>query len=246
MSVFSPGFGKLLSLGSVAFAFLLLPPAARCAEPATETTAPPRVAPLERDLGEGLAYFRARELPSDLPGAAAKPGPLVLDLRFVAVRDSAVTALEAWLKFRATPVAPVFVLFNAETAAPVRDYLAAEKAHPGLVTLGPAAPGFAPDLAIDATAEEDRAAYDALDRGAVLTTLITENADKPRNDEAALVRERANPPADPTSPTANDDPAAEFAEKSTPAPAAPPPPPVDYTLQRAIQLHRALHALKRL
>lgn len=214
-----------------------------------EESAPPPAAPaasaatLTHDLGDGLQYFRARELPSGLPPAATPAGPLVLDLRFATAQDGAVDALGAWLKFRASATTPVFVLLNASTAAPVRDMLTGLKTQPGLVTLGPSAEHFAPDLALATTAEEDKAAYDALDHGTALNLLLTENADKVRNDEASLARERSGQPVDPATTTPDaDDPATEFAEK----PPAPPPSPVDYTLQRAVQLHRALRALKRL
>ncbi len=234
----------LLALAPAVRAEDFTPTAANATAAAPGPALPP-TAPIARDLGEGLSFYRAHALPADLPKTPAKPSPLVLDLRFATAAPDAATAFEAWLKFRAAPASPVLVLINAATAAPLRAVLAAEKSYPGLVTLGPSSSEIAPDIAVDATADEDKSAYDALEHGAVLDSLLKENADKLRNDEAALIRERANPPEDPTSPAADsDDTPSDLAEKS-PAPPSPPP-IIDATLQRAVHLHRALLALKRL
>jgi hypothetical protein len=144
---------------------------------------------------------------------------------------------------RATPTTPVFILVNSETAAVLRNVFAGEKSHPGLLTLGSASSAFTPDIVIPDDDDEEKLAYDALEHGAVLSSLLTENTDKPRTDEAAIVRERANAP---DSAAATDDSiTADPADKKSPA-AAPPPPVIDRPLQRAVQVHRALVALKRL
>lgn len=201
-------------------------------------------APLEKDLGEGLAYFRAHALPEDLPAAAVKSGPIVLDLRFVTPHENAETALDAWLKFRATPPTPVFVLLDSEASGHFARVLAAHRSKPGFLTLGKAAEDFTPDIAIDASPDEEKKAYDALEKGASLSTLISENADKPRNDEAALTHAHAN--------FGEDEPDSDFieveppkVEKTTP-PLPVAEPVIDHTLQRAVQVHRGLLALKRL
>jgi len=203
--------------------------------------------PLERDLGQGLIYFRAHALPADLPSPAAKLQALVLDLRYTSASDAsaAATTLAAWLKFRGTSAAPVFVLLNADTAPALRRVFAVRHTMLAVVTLGPDSPGYTPDIALTISPDAERHAYDALDHGAVIDSLITENADKPRHDEAAIMRDRANPPADTDDPDpAYSDPS-DGEQKSPPAASAAPA-TIDLSLQRAVQLHRALVALKRL
>lgn len=201
-------------------------------------------APLELDLGEGLGYFRAHTLPADLPPASAKPRPLVLDLRFSTASDGAANALEAWIKFRATAATPVLVLVNADTPAAFHSVLASFKAQPGFLTLGAATPDFTPDLALDTKGDVERRAYDALEHGTSVDSLTRQNTDKPRNDEASLMHERENPADD-----FADDPLNDLTDHDDAPPARTPPaapPLIDVALQRAIQLHRALLALKRL
>ena len=205
-----------------------------------------RGAPLTADLGQGLVYHRAHALPAELPNADSPRGqPCVLDLRFATGDADAAAALESWLKSHALPRTPVFVLANAATSSPVRAVLAHRTANsPSLVVIGPQAAAFAPDLTLAVDADADRAAYDAADQGTPLAKLITEIVEKSRNDEASIARERLAPPNDSDTPRPPP-------PDSPPAPAttpAPPPPPalLDRVLQRAVQLHRALLALKKI
>ena len=196
---------------------------------------------LVRDLGEGLAYLRAQTLPADLPPAPPKAQPTVLDLRFSTASEPAATALGTWLDFRASAKTPVFILVNADTPRSLRLAVAALLSHPGIVTIGSGSAEFVPDFAITAPHGAERKAYDALAHGAPLESLLVENADKPRNDEATIMRDRANPPNDADS-AFNDDPL----DAAKPTPPPPPPLVIDLALQKAVQLHRALLALKRL
>jgi hypothetical protein len=201
---------------------------------------------VERDLGEGLTYFRTHTLPADLPPAATKSGPMVLDLRFAKCDESGEKALDAWLKFRATAATPVIVLINSETALPLRQSTTRHKSRMGVVTLGESSDELATDVPIAKAGEAERAAYDALEHGASLESLIVENASKPRIDEASIMHDRANPPSEFTS----NDPL-ELSDGPTVKPDAsvaviPAAPVIDYSLQRAVQIHRALLALKRL
>ena len=80
--------------------------------------------------------------------------------------------------------------------------------------------------------EEERRAYDALEAGASVNSLLADNPNKVRNDEASLSKDRlAEASAD----------AADNALSGKRA-----PPPIDATLQRAVHLHRALAALKKI
>ncbi len=192
-------------------------------------------APLALDLGQGLAYHRAHTLPGDLPSASpAKPRPLVLDLRYATGDANAGTALAASLKFHAAPRSPIFLLANAATGPAIRSAFAARDDAAGLVVLGVASAGFTPDIDLPVDPAEERRAYDALENGTALAALIAPPLEKPRYDEAKLVAERL--PA--RAPTPDPEPV-------VPAPSAPPP-LIDAVLQRAVHLHRALLALKRI
>ncbi len=199
-------------------------------------TAALRAAPFERDLGRGLQLERIHTLPGDLPknDPKAKPTACVLDVRYVTGDAEAANVLEAWVRFHASPRTPVFILANSATSPALLTALLA-KPPAGVVTLGAAAPDFAPDIALTTTAEEERRAYDALEHDISLEALITTNATKPRNDEARLAKDHVPdgtplPEADPVD------------ANKTSAPI----PPVDAVLARAVQLHRTLVALKKL
>jgi hypothetical protein len=201
---------------------------------------------IERDLGEGLVYFRTHTLPADLPPPGAKTGPMVLDLRFTKSEESGDKALDAWLKFRATASTPVIVLINSETAPDLRLVAAHHKSTAGIVMLGESSTELTADIPLAKAGEPERVAYAALENGATLESLIVENAGKPRIDEATIMHDRANPPSEFTSADPlelNDGPAV----KPDASPAVLPSAPViDFSLQRAVQIHRALLALKRL
>ncbi|MBS0664033.1 MAG: hypothetical protein JSR48_12275 [Verrucomicrobia bacterium] len=195
---------------------------------------------LSRDLGQGLMYVRVRTLPADLPLAPPKPAPIVLDLRYTQGGDEAAAALQEWIGFRATARTPVFLLVNGSTAPAVLEYLDHAPPHAGLLTIGLASSRFVPDLALAIEPATDRAAYDALDHGATVESLITDQPDKPRHDEAEVVRQHT------IAPESVDE--SEGDGSDTPDTAAPvaPAPLIDTVLQRAIHLHRALLALKRI
>jgi len=203
----------------------------------------PRVvaAPLERDLGRGLAYLRAAQLPADLPTKAADPHQaLVLDLRFVSADATAGKAFEAWLKFHASANSPLTILINTETSPLLLRAFLDSPLPPGVVTIGPASNEFKADISVEVSPEADRLAYDALAKGTAIEDLIAHKLDKPRRDEAELARQHANGSTD------------EEVEESLPKVAVTPAPPAvaapmsDLVLVRAVQLHRALLALRRL
>jgi hypothetical protein len=195
-------------------------------------------APLERDLGQGLAYVRVHTLPADL--AAPTPGghPIVLDLRYVPGGPAEAAGLLAWLKLHAGPRTPVFLLANSQTSAALLTPLNSPEAVTGLVILGPAEPGFDPDIALTVAPNAERRAYDALENGATVDSLVIAKDEKPRNDEATLAKARL---ADNGDEDTDEEPKPE--EKPKPVL---PPQIIDPVLQRAVQLDRSLLALKRL
>ena len=194
-----------------------------------------------RDLGEGLRYFRAKVLPADLPSAEVKTGPLVLDLRYATGDKPAAAELDAWLSLRATAKTPVMLLINADTEPSIREILHSKAARAGVVTIGRPDEGTLPDIPVETTAEEERRAYDALEHSKSIETLLVENADKPRLDEASIMRARSEAQDEPLEANPMERVAATDA-KTEPAPR----PPIDRALQHAVHLHRALRALNRL
>lgn len=199
--------------------------------------------PLERDLGLGLTYFRVHDLSADLPPATTRPGALVLDLRYAHDADAAASSLGGWLRIHCSKTTPVFVLLNADTAPAALAYFSDHEPVAGLVTLGPASPTFLPDIALTVSAKADRVAYDALDHGTTIDALLHSTAVKVRHDEASIAQEHTANPSDESADSDTD-----LADAPAAANISPPPPPqvIDYTLLRAVQLHRALLALKKL
>jgi hypothetical protein len=210
----------------------------------------PAAAPV--DLGQKLTYVRLHRLPDDttiLAAAWSQPA-LIVDLRYPA--GNAAQFLPADLPARPGS-APLFVLVGPAT--PIEALAALRDRAPALITLGPATPGRAPDLALAVTPEADRRAYDALDSGASIESLLSEKIAKTRFDEAALAHDHirgadteeetgSNGGAPADAPPAGVTPPATPA--ANPAPAAIPAEPKDFVLQRAVQLHRALLALGKL
>jgi hypothetical protein len=189
-------------------------------------------APVERDLGQGLVYYRLHALPGDLPAAQGNGRQAcVLDLRYASGDVQGAAALSAWLRFHAGPHSPVFVVANAETAAPLLAALAGPERSPGVLRVGIASDAFQPDSAVSISAVNEHRAYDAFEHGTALAVLLTEHPEKARNDEASLAKDRPVE-APPDSPEG--------------AKAAAAAPPIDAALQRAVQLHRALVALRKI
>ena len=188
-------------------------------------------AAIERDLGNGLVYVRVHALPADLPSQpSGRIPPCIVDLRYVETDGDGAAAFAAWLKFRATPRTPVFVIANADTARPLLKLLMAHERDTGIAVVGIPRGAFHPDVVVNAAADEERRAYDALEQGTAIAALLADNPNKVRNDEASLAREvPAQPVAEPV----------EGATKSAST-------LIDSALQRAVHLHRALVALRRL
>lgn len=185
------------------------------------------------DLGQNLTYVRLHGRSDDVPALAAawsKPA-LVVDLRYPTA--DAARCLPGDLPARPLP-APLFVLVGPATPAPALDAL--RQRAPALITLGLPAPGLTPDIVLAVKPEDDRRAYEALDSGASIASLIEEKHATQRFDEASLLHERAQGPG-----------AANTAAADAPAAAAAQPAePQDVVLQRAVQLHRTLLALGKL
>lgn len=206
---------------------------------------PLHAAPLARDLGEGLAYHRAAVLPADLPTEeSARKQPCVLDLRYAEGDAAAGTVLLAWLKFHAAVRTPVFLLINADTSPALLAPVAARAPFAGLIVIGSASPALTPDLELKIASVEERRAYGALAAGTPVELLLNDTPEKIRNDEARLAQDHHGSP-DPTL-TPADDLVETAPATEKPAPPKASAPLIDSALQRAVQLHRSLKALKKI
>lgn len=189
---------------------------------------PCRGAAASFDLGMGLTYHRLHELPADIPKAVSA-GARVLDLRFLKADASSGAALAAWLRFNASARAPLFILENAESSGVLKAL--ALGPHPNVIFLAPDASGVQADILVAVSAAADRKAYEALEKGFPIAGLLSDNPQKERVDEAYLEKEH-------------------LSDSDAPEPGGdrpePPGPLVDLLLQRAVQLHRGLLALKKL
>lgn len=204
-------------------------------------------AALEKDLGSGLWYLRTTDLKKDEPqveAALLRPA-LVLDLRTTRADADSAQALQAALEHASTDHHLHFILINATTTPAL--VAAVSAGYPEAVTFGPRSPAIVPDVPIAISDEKDRLAYEALNKGTPIEKLIQYAPEKRRYDEAALARDRAraqNPDAADED-AADADTAVENGATKAEAKKPEPPPLIDAVLQRAVQLHRSLAALKK-
>jgi hypothetical protein len=195
------------------------------------------------DLGQKLTYVRLHRLPDDatiLAAAWSQPA-LVVDLRY-STGDTA-HSLSANLPARPRS-APLFVLVGPAT--PPEALAALRERVPSLITLGLAAPGQVPDITLAVAPEADRRAYEALDSGASIDSLLGEKIAKTRFDEAALAHEHTGETMREARPGSDGAAPADAPPAGVTPPAATPAELKDAVLQRAVQLHRALLALGKL
>ncbi len=190
------------------------------------------------DLGQGLSYLRVhslgdseKALRSAVPGA----GALVLDLRYATANAESAGTLNAALAGHPAS-SPLFILVSPATPSAIIAAITQSSA----LTLGAPGSSPAPKVVVQTDPATDRRAYDALETGTPLATLISGKIEKERFDEATLVKEfkNGNPDAEP--PPLPDPTAPRSA--TTPGETVP---LIDRVLQRAVHLHRALLALRR-
>jgi len=186
------------------------------------------------ELAPGLPYLRIHSLLEsalELNGALNlnRSPALVIDLRYVADERGAADVLNALNNHPAKPM--LYILVSPETPKDVAAIIT--RASPRLVTLGIRNSHPQPQVVVEQTAADDRAAYAALDHGTALAALVSGKVEKEHFDEAKLVKEFNNGNLDAHPPEGDPDGA-----KSTTA-------LTDRVLQRALHLHRALQALKR-
>lgn len=217
-------------------------------------TSPGLHAAIEKDLGQALLFLRVTDASADrslmLDTIERRPA-LVLDLRGLNCEADFVAALHSALVKPPLPHAARIVLINAATTSTIVAALD-DDALLSVITLAPRSAKVTADIQIAITAEEERRALETLSNGTPLEKLITYSRDKRRYDEAKLVHDHVNGvtpsddelPADADDDTVTTEPTTKKktngAEKKTEQP------PHDLVLERAVQLHRSLLALKKL
>lgn len=216
---------------------------AAVALPATAQAADATTAAFIADLGNGLGYIR---LP-DASVIAKFEGTQVVDLRFADALEESAEGLARHLQTAARSGATLFVLVNSATDPFLRRELATVQgtARP-LLFIGPATPELAPEIVTAPDPEEERRACDAIAAGTPPADLIKEALEKRRFDEAELVRNHVNGGGEEDRSTNGDTGADPAATPPATESSAPPAPPKDLSLQRAVFLHRSLIALGRL
>jgi hypothetical protein len=217
--------------------------------------APSLQAALEKDLGQALAYLRVTEANDDaaiVVQTIDRHPALVLDLRSVPSADGLAARIKTALAKPPAPHALRIILINATTAPAL--VAATTDSFQSVITIGPKSPAIAPDIAVTTSEEEDRRAFTALATGTAVDKLITDNREKRRYDEARLVQDHANGvtppdsvlPADADDDSVTTEPPPTDIKLSNTDKKVGPVPPIDVVLERAIQLHRSLLALKKL
>jgi hypothetical protein len=201
---------------------------------ASSPAAPAALTPTPLDAG--LAYVRVHSFAADgkaMQAACSAGGALVIDLRYPAFQDGDEAVLQQALATRnGNP--PLYVLVSPSTPGPFG--LALTRIAAPLTTLGIADSIPPPKVVVFQSAEMDRRAYDAADAGKELSGLISGKIPKERYDEASLVNDFNNGNPNPEPPAAPDPREPRAGAKTAPL--------VDRVLQRAVQLNRALVAIK--
>ncbi len=185
---------------------------------------------IERDLGFGLTYLRASSFLTDLPGEKQR-GSTVLDLRYADGDNADAGLVRSWLKQHATTRVPIFILINEDTSAELLRKITSPPALSGVLTLGPAVDGFTPDIVINTFPEQERQIYVSLDSVVDIKTLIATSPKKIRRDEATMLAAKTR------GETMVDEPEIELTDQTDPT--AEFTPMIDWTLQRAMQIHRS-------
>jgi hypothetical protein len=188
-------------------------------------------------LPDGPAYVRSRDL-SQLDVASA-PVELILDLRGLGETTAEGSARLNALLAAGSVRTVRLVLVDPETAPSLR---AAVRAALGRVLiLGANLPPEAVDVAVATPVESDRRAVAALDDGKAPQELLATAPEKARYDESAMVRDHAKGLPIPEAPQE---------QETDDGKTAPPAPEdavlVDRVLERALHLHRALRAIRRI
>ena len=141
------------------------------------------------DLGEGLSYLRVHVIDESTKGLTASLRErefFVLDLRHANTTTESAALLHTALDGRATKQ-PVFILVGPATPTAIGKILVAATGK--CVTLGVKEAMPMPQVIVDQSADTDRLAYEALESGQPIASLISGKIGKDRFDEAELMKE---------------------------------------------------------
>jgi hypothetical protein len=209
-------------------------------------------AAFDKDLGQGLRYFRTANMAADLGSLrqATRAPAVILDLRGASATAEALHEFDLTLGQATTPGLRI-ILLNAKTAPDVVRLVTTPRRRQ--ITISPASAKLPTDLKVNIATERDLEAYVALETGTPLEKLVSSNPEKKRFDEAALARTHGNGPGSggPGLVAANGAEEEDEGDPDNTPPTAPtqapadakvttPPPLHDLVLERAVQLHRAL------
>jgi hypothetical protein len=195
----------------------------------------PTIAAFLRPLPGGPAYVRARDLAQlDL---AATPDEAIVDLRSLGEATAEGAARLRTLLAAGSAGTLRLILIDPATSGELRALVKAASGR--ILTLGANLPPGAVDVAVATTVELDGRAVAALDAGRAPHELLGPRLEKVRYDESAMVRDHAKGLPIPDAPPEPDEskPATGPASETT---------LVDHVLERALHLHRALRAIRRI
>ena len=197
------------------------------------------------ELGEGLSYLRIHAVDDSAKGLTAairERNFLVLDLRHASGTPESADLLRAALNARESKQ-PVFILVSPATPRVLAESLMTVANKCLMLGVKESAPS--PQVFVDQPLATDSLAYEALESGQTLASLISSKVVKERFDEVALMKEFASGNTN-AAPSPLIDPTAKPGAPEKPQSAIPKPPEslTDRVLQRAIHLHRALLAIK--
>jgi hypothetical protein len=190
------------------------------------------------DLGQGLTYVRPAD--DDTTSLAllktVVSGSAVLDLRYFSSRKHTADWSAAIKTFAASNHL-CLVLVSPETTPALIEGFAT--VLPACITIGRASPALNVRIPVDTPAASDRSAWEAIGKGTALDKLLNVTIEKPRYDEAVLAKEHAADLSSTDAPT-------EGLPASVEKPKIEKKPAVltDSVLERAVQIHRGLLALR--
>lgn len=210
-----------------------------------------------KELSNDVSYLRLRSL-SDATTRELPAQATVVDLRGAsAISPESLQTLRGWVASSGQLPLRLY-LVNSTTHPSIFEALALRQRY--ALTLAAASPAVTTDIAVTATPEQDRRAWEALDAGTPFKDVLAVKVEKRRYDEAAMVRDHLNGVPIPDSPPDTSDPAPvspptppsispqtpSLTLDQTPAPAPKSPVIYDAVLQRALHVYQALKALKKL
>lgn len=207
--------------------------------PAAPVHPAPAARAFTHPLPGGPAYVRTRDWGQW--DVAAAPAEAIVDLRGLGEATAEGAARLRTLLTTGSSGTLRLVLIDPATAGELRALVKAASGR--IVTLGANLPPGAVDVAVATTPDLDRRAVAALDAGRAPHELLGTRLEKARYDESAMVRDHAKGLPIPEAPPEPDEASADAKPETVPEGEAA---LIDHVLERALHLHRALRAIRRI